>query len=125
MSDRFGDRAAIVADLSRFHRRHPGALVMTGALPRVGPLMTGNMLTGPVEGLADVSLTIGRRNDPAGRRPLTTVRPPSNAAPGAVGPREMAGNGRLPGGSVSRPRAAHVRRFRPLRSPDMQHCHIA
>ena len=59
LSDMIHDCAAIVADLSRFYHLRPGDLIMTGTPAGVGPVVAGDVLQGSVEGLADVTLTVG------------------------------------------------------------------
>ena len=49
---------ALVAHLSRFYHLRPGDLIMTGTPAGVGPVGPGDRLTGGVEGLAEVTLTI-------------------------------------------------------------------
>lgn len=52
----------IIADLSQFYHLQPGDLIYTGTPEGVGPVVTGDRITGRVDGVAQVSLTIG---DPA------------------------------------------------------------
>lgn len=49
----------IIADLSRFYHLQPGDLIYTGTPEGVGAVVAGDRLTGTVEGVADVALTIG------------------------------------------------------------------
>jgi fumarylpyruvate hydrolase len=53
------DVPAILSDLSRLYRLGPGDLVMTGTPAGVGPVGPSDVLTGRVDGLPEVSLTIG------------------------------------------------------------------
>ena len=59
LSDMIHDCAAIVADLSRFYRLCPGDVVMTGTPAGVGAVRPGDVLVGRVDGLSEVTLTIG------------------------------------------------------------------
>jgi len=49
----------IIADLSLFYHLQPGDLIYTGTPDGVGPVVTGDKITGRVEGVAEVALTIG------------------------------------------------------------------
>ncbi|AOW15068.1 fumarylacetoacetase [Hydrogenophaga crassostreae] len=49
----------IIADLSLFYHLQPGDLIYTGTPEGVGPVVTGDKITGRVAGVADVALTIG------------------------------------------------------------------
>lgn len=49
----------IVADLSKFYHLRPGDLIMTGTPAGVGPVVAGDRITGGIDGLADIALTIG------------------------------------------------------------------
>jgi fumarylpyruvate hydrolase len=49
----------IIADLSRFYHLQPGDLIYTGTPEGVGAVVSGDRLTGRVEGVADIDLTIG------------------------------------------------------------------
>ena len=59
LSDMIHDVPAILADLSRLYRLHPGDLIMTGTPAGVGPVGPGDVLHGGVDGLAPVALTLG------------------------------------------------------------------
>ncbi|MEM9010921.1 MAG: fumarylacetoacetate hydrolase family protein [Pseudomonadota bacterium] len=50
-----------VAILSRSMSLAPGDLVMTGTPAGVGPVVSGDRITGAVEGLAEIDVTIGDR----------------------------------------------------------------
>ncbi|WP_179378106.1 fumarylacetoacetate hydrolase family protein [Jannaschia marina] len=52
------DCAAIVAHLSRFYRLGPGDVVMTGTPAGVGPVRSGDVLHGTVDGCAPVDLAL-------------------------------------------------------------------
>jgi fumarylpyruvate hydrolase len=49
----------IIADLSLFYHLQPGDLIYTGTPEGVGAVVAGDRITGRVEGVADVALTIG------------------------------------------------------------------
>ena len=49
----------IIADLSQFYHLQPGDLVYTGTPEGVGPVVSGDVITGRVEGVAEVALTVG------------------------------------------------------------------
>jgi len=49
----------IIADLSLFYHLQPGDLIYTGTPEGVGPVVTGDKITGRVAGLAEIALTIG------------------------------------------------------------------
>jgi fumarylpyruvate hydrolase len=50
----------IIADLSLFYHLQPGDLIYTGTPDGVGPVVAGDKITGRVQGVADVELTIGQ-----------------------------------------------------------------
>lgn len=50
----------IIAHLSRFYHLQPGDLIFTGTPEGVGAVVAGDRITGTVEGVGDVSLTIKR-----------------------------------------------------------------
>lgn len=49
----------LIADLSLFYHLQPGDLIYTGTPDGVGPVVTGDKITGRVEGVTEVALTIG------------------------------------------------------------------
>ncbi|MDO9571985.1 MAG: fumarylacetoacetate hydrolase family protein, partial [Hydrogenophaga sp.] len=49
----------IIADLSLFYHLQPGDLIYTGTPEGVGAVVAGDQITGRVEGVADVALTVG------------------------------------------------------------------
>ena len=59
LSDMIWSVPEIVANLSQFYHLHPGDLIYTGTPEGVGPVVTGDVITGHIEGLVDLSLTIG------------------------------------------------------------------
>ena len=50
----------IIADLSLFYHLQPGDLIYTGTPEGVGAVVPGDRITGRVEGVAEVALTIGQ-----------------------------------------------------------------
>lgn len=48
----------IVADLSKFYHLRPGDLIMTGTPAGVGPVVAGDTITGGIDGLSSISLTL-------------------------------------------------------------------
>lgn len=59
LSDLIHGVAEIVADLSKFYHLAPGDLIYTGTPAGVGAVGPGDVITGGIDGLAPVSLTIG------------------------------------------------------------------
>lgn len=53
------DIREIIADLSLFYHLQPGDLIYTGTPEGVSAVVTGDHITGRVEGVAELSLTIG------------------------------------------------------------------
>jgi len=49
----------LLADLSRFYHLQPGDLLFTGTPEGVGAVKSGDRITGHVEGVGDIALTIG------------------------------------------------------------------
>jgi fumarylpyruvate hydrolase len=49
----------IIADLSLFYHLQPGDLIYTGTPEGVGPVVSGDKITGHVAGLTGIELTIG------------------------------------------------------------------
>jgi fumarylpyruvate hydrolase len=49
----------LIADLSLFYHLQPGDLIYTGTPEGVGPVVAGDKITGRVEGVAEVALTVG------------------------------------------------------------------
>ncbi len=49
----------IIADLSLFYHLQPGDLIYTGTPEGVGPVVPGDKITGRVQGVAEVALTVG------------------------------------------------------------------
>ena len=48
----------IVSDLSQFYHLRPGDLIMTGTPAGVGPVVAGDKITGGIDGLDPISLTL-------------------------------------------------------------------
>ncbi len=59
LSDMIWNQAEIVANLSQYYHLQPGDLIYTGTPEGVGAVKPGDVITGHIEGLADLSLTIG------------------------------------------------------------------
>jgi len=59
LSDLIHSVPEIVADLSKFYHLRPGDLIMTGTPAGVGAVVTGDRITGGIDGLDPISLTIG------------------------------------------------------------------
>lgn len=59
VSDMVWSIPELIADLSQYYQLVPGDLIMTGTPAGVGPVVTGDTLSGGVEGLSPVSLSIG------------------------------------------------------------------
>ncbi|TAH45288.1 MAG: FAA hydrolase family protein, partial [Betaproteobacteria bacterium] len=49
----------IIADLSQFYHLQPGDLIYTGTPEGVGAVKPGDHLTGHIDRVSDISLTIG------------------------------------------------------------------
>jgi fumarylpyruvate hydrolase len=49
----------IIADLSLFYHLQPGDLIYTGTPEGVGAVLPGDRITGSVEGVGSVALTVG------------------------------------------------------------------
>jgi fumarylpyruvate hydrolase len=49
----------VVAHLSRYYHLAPGDVILTGTPAGVGPVESGDRITGGIDGLAPISLTIG------------------------------------------------------------------
>lgn len=50
----------VVANLSEYYHLQPGDLIYTGTPEGVGPVKPGDQITGKIEGLGDIALTIGQ-----------------------------------------------------------------
>ena len=49
----------IVSHLSGYYHLRPGDLVMTGTPAGVGPVVAGDVITGGIDGLDPIALTLG------------------------------------------------------------------
>jgi fumarylpyruvate hydrolase len=49
----------LIADLSKFYHLQPGDLIFTGTPEGVGPLQPGDVIEGSVEGVGEITLTVG------------------------------------------------------------------
>ncbi|MFX7793194.1 fumarylacetoacetate hydrolase family protein, partial [Acinetobacter baumannii] len=47
------------SNLSHLYRLHPGDLIYTGTPAGVGAVVPGDVLTGRIEGLGEITLTVG------------------------------------------------------------------
>ena len=59
LDDMVWSPAEIVSHLSRFYHLAPGDIIMTGTPAGVGPVVAGDVITGGIDGLGDIALTIG------------------------------------------------------------------
>jgi fumarylpyruvate hydrolase len=59
LSDLIHKPAEIVAHLSHYYHLAPGDLILTGTPAGVGPVVAGDVITGGIDGLAHIALTIG------------------------------------------------------------------
>jgi fumarylpyruvate hydrolase len=60
LADMIWSQAEIVSNLSHLYRLHPGDLIYTGTPAGVGAVVPGDVLTGRIEGLGDITLTVGQ-----------------------------------------------------------------
>jgi fumarylpyruvate hydrolase len=51
--------AELISDLSRYYRLRPGDVLFTGTPEGVGPVKPGDQLSGSIEGVGIVEVTIG------------------------------------------------------------------
>lgn len=59
LADMIWNAAEIVANLSQLFHLQPGDLVYTGTPAGVGPVLPGDVLAGRIEGVGEISLTVG------------------------------------------------------------------
>ena len=60
LAEMIWNQAEIVSNLSHLYRLHPGDLIYTGTPAGVGAVVPGDVLTGRIEGLGEISLTVGQ-----------------------------------------------------------------
>ena len=60
LADMIWHQAEIVSNLSHLYRLHPGDLIYTGTPAGVGAVVPGDVLTGRIEGLGEITLTVGQ-----------------------------------------------------------------
>ena len=56
--------SAIIAHLSRFYHLEPGDLIFTGTPEGVGPVIAGDRIEGMIEGVGEVTLSVGIADSP-------------------------------------------------------------
>ncbi len=59
LSDLIWSVPEVVANLSQFYHLQAGDLIYTGTPEGVGPVVAGDVITGQIEGLANLALTLG------------------------------------------------------------------
>ncbi|KQY86175.1 MULTISPECIES: fumarylacetoacetate hydrolase family protein [Roseateles] len=59
LADMIWNQAEIVSNLSHLFRLYPGDLIYTGTPAGVGAVVAGDVLTGRIEGLGEITLTVG------------------------------------------------------------------
>ncbi|MEO6276637.1 fumarylacetoacetate hydrolase family protein [Roseateles sp.] len=59
LGDMIWSQAEIVSNLSQLYHLHPGDLIYTGTPAGVGAVVTGDVITGRIEGLGEIMLTVG------------------------------------------------------------------
>jgi len=59
LGDMIWNQAEIVSNLSHLYHLHPGDLIYTGTPAGVGAVVPGDVLTGRIEGLGEITLTVG------------------------------------------------------------------
>jgi len=60
LADMIWSQAEIVSNLSHLYHLHPGDLIYTGTPAGVGAVVTGDVITGRIEGLGEITLTVGQ-----------------------------------------------------------------
>jgi fumarylpyruvate hydrolase len=58
LSELINNVAEVIEHLSRFYHLSAGDIIMTGTPAGVGPVVSGDEITGSIEGLGDINLTI-------------------------------------------------------------------
>ena len=59
LADMIWNQAEVVSNLSHLYRLHPGDLIYTGTPAGVGAVVPGDVLVGRIEGLGEITLTVG------------------------------------------------------------------
>lgn len=59
LADMIHGVAEVVADLSKYYHLGPGDVIMTGTPAGVGAVVAGDVITGAIDGLDPIALTIG------------------------------------------------------------------
>jgi fumarylpyruvate hydrolase len=60
LADMIWNPAEIVSNLSHLYHLHPGDLIYTGTPAGVGAVVPGDVLVGRIEGLGEITLTVGQ-----------------------------------------------------------------
>ena len=60
LADMIWNQAEIVSNLSHLFHLHPGDLIYTGTPAGVGAVVAGDVITGRIEGLGEITLTVGQ-----------------------------------------------------------------
>ena len=60
LADMIWSPAEIVSNLSHLYRLHPGDLIYTGTPAGVGAVVPGDVLVGHIEGVGEITLTVGQ-----------------------------------------------------------------
>lgn len=60
LADMTWNAAEIVSNLSQLYRLHPGDLIYTGTPAGVGAVVPGDVITSHIEGLGEITLTVGQ-----------------------------------------------------------------
>ncbi|RTL44382.1 MAG: FAA hydrolase family protein [Burkholderiales bacterium] len=60
LAEMIWNQAEIVSNLSHLYRLHPGDLIYTGTPAGVGAVVPGDVLVGRIEGLGEITLTVGQ-----------------------------------------------------------------
>ena len=59
LADMIWSQAEIVSNLSHLYHLHPGDLIYTGTPAGVGAVVPGDVIVGRIEGLGEITLTVG------------------------------------------------------------------
>lgn len=59
LADMIWSQAEVVSNLSHLYHLHPGDLIYTGTPAGVGAVVAGDVITGRIEGLGEIQLTVG------------------------------------------------------------------